>query len=952
MNINIPRQGGVSWTSFFQKTVLCLGMAWGASTVAHAAAPPAGASITNQASASYKDSSGLLQKTTSNAVVTTVSQVGAFTLLQSSNAKRGAPGVTVFMPYVLTNTGNGADDFTLNASETNAAPDFSKIELYLDNGEGQPASATPLCSATTPGTVCSHTTKLEAGVSLKFVAAYTIPGSATAAWQSNTGTVTVTPASGTNWYSTYSPNSESRTDTVTFDAGVVFDVSVSIKAPQIAPVSGTWPVATSGPGSTYTTYTITYVNKGAQSGHLFIHDELPAGLTYQTGQSVHSCAGATALSEAAGGDTAVCSSLPNIEFEYDSTSKIIKAVIPGIQAGGMGTLSFKVQVGSTAAIGTSQTTNKVKFTAQGCSANSISLCNSSTLTESNSAEFTVTATRSVSLNTVDTTPGTPASSTDGFTSQSIVAGSYVQQPHRVSNTGNGEDAFNLTVAQGTFPANTVFAWFHADGATPLLDTNSDGVVDTGLMAAGANKDVVLQITVPPSTTVSTTANLQATALATSVSSSAVKDASFANVTRVMGGFVDLTSTAAGTATAGDIGPGPGSTPALTTTAVAAGSGVHQLALYIRNNDSSNNTFSLASSSQNSFPGNLPAGWSVVFSSTACSSTTAITQIAVTAGQQATVYACVNSPPNSPTVVQPIFFKVTSTQNTSTGATASDVLYEAVSVVSGGAYRMTLQASSTGSALKGASTDYAHNLTNSGTASCGAGNNGTNYLKVTAVLPQANLTAGWTSTIYLDADNSSTLTAGDTPITDGILKTGGLAPGASVRFLVRVYAPGGANIGDTATATVTVGDVDSGGNNTQDAPLGCGSQSITDTTTVVVGALSVLKKQALGASTCQASFPGTGWTTSNLKAAPGDCIYYEVVASNNGASPLTNVSIADAAANYTSLSTTPVVSCVAVGMSGNAVSASTSGVTVSCGSSANAISPGGTLTLRYAVQVQN
>ena len=942
--------------SGFLIAMIWTGVVLGVSMPAHAVAPPAGSSISNQASASYKDSSGQVQRTTSNPVVTTVSQVGAFTLTQVTSGKSGSAGSTVYMPYVLTNTGNGADNFTISVNENSGGPDFSTVAVYLDDGEGKPATSTPLCTSSTAGTACSVSAfKLESGVSMKFVVAYTIPVTATSGnWGSNTATVTAAPVSGTTWYGTYNPGSRQYTDTITLTSGILFDVSLSIKAPQVSPVSGTWPVATNGPRGTYTTFTISYANKGAQTGNLFVTNTLPSGFAYQTGKSVINCASGTALTEASGGDTGVCSSQPNIEFEYDSVGKSVKLVIPAVQSNSMGTLSFQVQVSNSAAVGTADTTNKVQYTAGGCNSATISQCGSATLSDSNNAEFTVTATRGVNLNDADATAGSPKDSADGVTSSSIVAGSYVLQEHTVKNTGNDSDTFNLTVAAGNFPTGTLFNWFHSDGATPLLDTNSDGTVDTGTIAAGASKTLKLQILVPSNTTVSATANLQAIATATSVSSSAAKDATYARVTRVMSGYFDITSTSTGGSVLGDIGAGPGTLPVLTTTAIQAGSAVIEIPLYLTNNDSANNSYVLAASNQNNFPGSLPTGWTVTFSSTACSAPTPISSNtqAVSGNQQVKVYACVNTPSTSPTVVQPLYFKGTSTNNTSAGSLTSDVIYYNVSVISGNQYSMSLQAPGLNNATRGSSADYAHVLTNTGAAACGAGNSGTNYLKVTATLENAKVQSGWTLTIFKDVDNSGSLTAGDTQITDGKLLTGGLAVGANVKFVVRVFAPSSALIGEFATVTVTVSDVDSTGNTVQQSPLGCGSLSLLDTTTVVVGALNVIKKQAKSTGNCSTTYPTTGWTTDNLSVAPGDCIYYEVTAKNNGSSALTNVSLADAAANYTSLATTPAVTCSGISVTGSTTAAS-SGVLVSCAQGlTNTMDPGGSLTLRFAVQVSN
>jgi trimeric autotransporter adhesin len=160
----------------------------------------------------------------------------------------------------------------------------------------------------------------------------------------------------------------------------------------------------------------------------------------------------------------------------------------------------------------------------------------------------------------------------------------------------------------------------------------------------------------------------------------------------------------------------------------------------------------------------------------------------------------------------------------------------------------------------------------------------------------------------------------------------------------VYAPGGANAGDVSNVTVTI--TDAGGI----APSGCGTQSNINTTTVVTGSLTVYKTQATlpaVAGVCPA-IPASGtMVASNIEAAPGDCIYYQVVATNNGAAPVANVSLSDAAPAYTTLQSTPAPTCTT--SESDTVAAAPSGSTLSCGTVAE-LSPLGTVTLRFAVRI--
>ena len=72
------------------------------------AATPAGTIIKNQASASYRDSSGVVRTATSNLVETLIQQVASLELFQTQS-RVAAAGQQVFFPHTLTNTGNGAD---------------------------------------------------------------------------------------------------------------------------------------------------------------------------------------------------------------------------------------------------------------------------------------------------------------------------------------------------------------------------------------------------------------------------------------------------------------------------------------------------------------------------------------------------------------------------------------------------------------------------------------------------------------------------------------------------------------------------------------------------------------------------------------------------------------------------------------------------------------------------
>ncbi|MDH6169250.1 putative repeat protein (TIGR01451 family) [Variovorax boronicumulans] len=946
----------VSWAG---AAALTLGFLFG-SSAALAAAPPANTVIGNQASATYSDAAGTTQLATSNLVQTTVQQVGSFTLDSVSsvtttivNTKIGAAGSIVYAPHTLTNTGNGSDTFTLTVDAD--TDKFSKVEVYPDaNGDGVPDGTTPLCTAAAAG-VCSVPAQTVPGNNgvFRFVVAYTIPGTAASATGAfDTATLTATP--GTPALYTAPNTSAADKDEIKLTTAAAFNVSKSIGIPSVAaPGNGAWPTATSGgPRSTaacattwsaglassatcqYTVYTLTFNNTGGAAGKFAMSDTLPSGMTYVAGSAVWSSAPGTALGDGAAGDPA------GIDFQV--TGNTLNTVVASLGQNVTQTVSFVVLVNTNAAIGTSTTTNVGQFNpadSPAASAAAIGTLGSST----NPSAYTVVASYSIAVGTnpstaataADTTPGTPnGTAADLTTRPSVVAGGSVKFPQTVFNAGTGTDTVNLTVAAGTFPAGTTFVLFAADGVTPLLDTTGDGVPDTGPIAAGGSVNIVVQANVPSATAVGA-GPFAATVTGRSAGDTTKIDATLDRVTIVVGSLVDLTNSAAGTGTGsvadGDLGPGPSPLPT-TTNATAAGTGT-VFALFVKNNDSVNNTYNLAASQSTSFPGTLPTGWTVKFvaSGGTCASA-AITSVAVNAGAQGQVAACVTPPATqSPVTAQKVYFQVQSTAIASTGVIVSDTKTDAVTVTTAPVSSATLTPNNSGQLAPGGTVVYPHTLTNTGNQSCGA-------YTLTAIVPSADATLGWTTAIYLDVNGDGQIDAGDTLVTGP--QAGPLAVGASQKLLVRVFAPGGASAGATDTTTVTATFTG-----------GCGAPSATDISTVITGQIRVLKTQAADI-TCDGVADGA-FAAAPLSLKPGQCIVYKVVATNEGTSPVTNIAINDAVPAYTSLSATQptaATQCTSTGVSGTALVYAQTATAVSCGSASNSVAPSGTATLTFAVKI--
>lgn len=963
------------------------------SSPAFAAAPQAGAAIQNQASASYLDTNGNAQVAASNVVVTTVQQVGAFTLdaqsataipLFGANSKAGAAGAVIYAPHVLKNTGNGTDSFNISVA---GSANFNKVEIYSDtNSDGLPDSATPLCTTTNVATGCSVPTAqaVASNGTLSFVVAYSIPSTASGNNATyDIGKVTVTPiAASTSMYGT-SNQSVTVQDNVSLTTSAAFDVTQGFAVPQgIAAPSGSWPTginngkrsssascATSWSSTlassatcTYTTYTITYRNTGGAAGRFNLQDVIgsgaTSGFTYVTGSAVWGPNSGAALAETAGSNSAL-----NVDFAYDSATKKLTFVDNSLPLNTTRTLTFVVLVNSTAVAQQSTTTNTVTFNPVDATGATASAPVAVT-TASSQLPFTVSGTYSIVVGTaasaaasdaLDSTAGTPlTAATDTQTLAKVAAGKPAVFTHTIYNLGNAQDTVNVSVASNNFPSGTIFRFYKADGTTQLSDTNADGTIDTGPIPMGSSVQIIVTATVPTTTAANAAANYNLVVLGTSAADNTIKDASADKLTAVTGPFVDLTNnSAAGAVASGskaDLGTGPSAQPTVSNASVPAGSWT-TFDLWLTNNDSAANTYALSASSTTGFPGTLPSGWTVKFvagstTSASCAAATAITSTAsVSGGSNTEVTACVYVPLTQVQVTQAVYFQAKANSGASDGSTPVDIIYDEVVVTSAATtFGASLTADGKGQVAPGGSVVYGHTLQATGTGTCAAG------ATVGVTLNAADLTAGWTYALYIDTNGNGQLDAGDTLITSSTTLPA-VVPGTPQKLLVKLFAPGGAIGGSASIATVTV---------TFPTGSNCGAPSVTETTTVVSGQIRVNPLQAKNA-TCDAAGITTALgnlSEAALSAKPGECIVYQFQAINQGTAVLTNLNLSDVVPPYTTLTTVqPTTTCTSTGIApafANPTGWSTSTTSVSCGNgtTATTVQPGGTATLTFQVQINN
>jgi trimeric autotransporter adhesin len=838
----------------------------GASSAVWAATPAAGTNIGNQASASYTDASGVSRSVTSNVVTAVVQQIASLTLGQDS-AKSVVAGGQVVYPLTLTNTGNGTDTFTL--SSVQAGFSFTNVAFYIDtNGDGVADNSTPITS----------TSPLVQGGVFRFVAVATVP---TTAASGAVNTLTIRATSG------FTPSlSASTVETTTVTSNAVINVTKSMSA------------AFGAPGSNDYIVTLSYSNTGnSPATNVTIRDVLPAGMLYVPGSARWSATGATVLTDANDGAQGAA---PNtIAYEYGTTPLQVSAVVGTVSPGSSGVLSFRVNI---AAFDTVTATGQLAGVLNNIANYSYGDGSGATIgpLNSNVFAFTVSPVNATTMN--------------GATVASAAQGGTVVFNNVVRNNGNTTDTFEITIGSNIFPAGTTFALYKSDGVSPMLDTNLNGIPDTGPLASGATYTVVLKATLPTGSTggpytVSKTAT------------SKMDPSKFATVvdtlTVIAPNSVDLTNNAATAAGVPGVGVFTSGEATVQVTNTVNPGATTRFTLYVNNT-----TPGVADTFDLSVNGTLPAGWSVVFRNAAGAVVT--NSGVIVGGGNTVVYADVTTPGNQAAIPagQDVFFKVLSPTSG-----AVDVIHDAVVVNT--VRNLALSPSNTGQVYPGGSIVYAHALSNLG-----------NVTENNIAVVTADSLGTFSSIVYVDVNNNGVLDSADT-VTSTIAS---LNQGATVNLLVKVSAVSGAPVGtlDVTTLSATA----SGAINGVAAPA---VLAVTDGSTVIAGNLSLVKEQALDA-TCSGTGPFV-YSTANITtgAAPGACIRYRITVTNLGTADAVNVVVSDATPSNTTYSATVPASTTVGTM--NALPADGATGAISTNTAAGfSLAPGAAAVVTFGVRI--
>lgn len=787
------------------------------------AAPAAGTSIGNQASATYSDGSLVTHTVTSNSVVTIVQQLASLSLT-ANGAKQASIGGVVAYPHTLTNTGNGNDTFTLSTSNSGGFT-FTSPLIYADtNADGVADNLTPITS----------TGELAPGAVFNFVVVGAVPLTATA------GSTNSLVVRGTSVFS--AGVTTTNTDTTTISGNAVINVTKAIDL-----IAGT---AGSGPR----TFTLIYTNSGnATATNLTLTDVIPSGMTYVAGSARWSGTGATVLTDANAADNQ-----SGIVYDYNVTAVgRLTAVIASVPAGASGTLTFQVNINAGLPAGANAATRNTAQFSYNDGASSIPA------SSTNSVQFLVVQSVGPSML--------------GALVATATQGSTVSFSNVITNNGNGTDSFDVTLGTNSFPAGTTFVLYRADGVTPLIDSNGNGIPDTGPVAAGASATVVLKAKLGAG--VSGVGPYSVQKIATSKTDPTQSATANDVLTAITANTVDVTNTSAGVGAPG-VGAGPEASAVVTNT-VSPGS-TSRFTLFIANGSSIADTFNLQASTDSTFASTtLPAGWTVVFkdSNGTILSNTGI----INGGANMQIFADVIVPPTASAGITNVYFRAISPLSG-----ASDRLHDAVQVST--IRSITLTPNNNGQIYPGGSVVYTHTIKNTGNVTEGDGSASSIALAV------SDSSSGFSSTVYWDKNNNGVLDAADPVVNSTSQLTGGsggastaagLDVGESAVLFVKVFAPSSASAGtvDTATLTATI----TGTINGASAPS---AVSVTDSTNVIPGQVRLEKVHALDAA-CDGT-ADTAFTASNIStgAIPGACIRYQLTATNAGVADVTGVIVSD------------------------------------------------------------
>ncbi len=808
--------------------------------------------ISNMAVGEYsEEGSTVVQVARSNLVQTTILPVYSLNLVAANN-KTVVAGQTVYFNHILTNTSNETDQYTFTVSNNPTGDDFdfvnNSLMVYLDaNNDGIPDGSA----------ITGYT--LGADQSVGLIVAASIPNTITTGKVANL-TLAVTSA-----------NSASGTNS-NVDKATVTDQSTLVVRKKFSQIT-----AANGDVVTirldYQNPTNTIVPTAT------LTDTLGSNLTYEVntgkwnGVTVYDAAGGTA---------------DPTGINYSVTSNVVTATLTNIPANTIGYIEFNVRINKSIA-------GKIE--------NVINVTGPTTDT-SNTAVVNVAPVYAVKMNG---SASNVSDNTNIITASAVPQGGELKFTNYVWNIGNTTDRFNLTLTNSTFPAGSQIELYRADGVTPLLDSNGDGIPDTGLLAANTNIPVVVKVRFPSSYAVTTNTVFEVTPQAQSVGdggkTSTIKDQ---GTLTPVSQLVDLTN-------ADNTGLGNGAvdnsgaawktiTVKSSDNAVTGGQVIFPLSV---THTGVGTEYLLSANASSDFSSlTLPAGVNRVrfYASTNGTNCSGLGNeigktIYLNNAETQLVCAVVEVDKVNKDVTVPIYFRVISTSFVGTDNPAQDMIKNAVTIQSVNSVPqleftpdLHAQVAPLGTVV------YRHLLTNPAA---------TDFTGSYGFIIN-NSESSFNSVLFLDVDGDGKFSSGDLNIrTLADLPGGKVAAHEQIQLLLQVTNVANNNLNQTNTTIVSLTD----SSNQVFA-------SITDVTTVKQSQLTLTKLQARDFD-CNGT-ADESYTTNSLNIGKqgngqGQCVLYKVILTNTSATGLsTAFTFRDMTPAYTVLSQSPTcTSCSAM-----------------------------------------
>lgn len=804
--------------------------------------------ISNMAVGEYsEEGSTVVQVARSNLVQTTILPVYSLNLVAANN-KTVVVGQTVYFNHILTNTSNETDQYTFTVSNNPTGDDFdfvnSSLMVYLDaNNDGIPDGSA----------ITGYT--LGAGQSVGLIVAASIPNTITTGKVANL-TLMVTSANGAS-----GTNSNVDKATVTDQSTLV----VRKKFSQITAANGD-----------VVTIRLDYQNPtNTIVPTATLTDTLGSNLTYEVntgkwnGVTVYDAVGGTA---------------DPTGINYSVTSNVVTATLTNIPANTIGYIEFNVKINKSIA-------GKIE--------NVINVTGPTTDT-SNTAVVNVAPVYAVKMNG---SASNVSDNTNTITASAVPQGGELKFTNYVWNIGNTTDRFNLTLTNSTFPAGSQIELYRADGVTPLLDSNGDGIPDTGLLAANSSVAVVVKVRFPSSYTVTTNTPFEVIPKAQSVGdgtkTGTITDQGSLNPTLVSQ-LVDLTNadnTGLGNGAVDNNGVAWKTILAVKSSSntVAGGQAVFPLKI---SHTGVGTEYLLSANASSDFSSlTLPAGVNRVRFYTSSNGTDCSVlgnEIGKTRylndGQSQLVCAVVEVDKVNKDVTVPIYFRVISTSFVGTDNPAQDTIKNAVEIQSVNSKpKLEFTPDLHGQVTPLGTVVYRHLLTNPAA---------TDFTGSYGFIIN-NSESSFNSVLFLDVDGDGRFSSGDLNIrTLADLPNGKVVAHGQIQLLLQVTNVVNNNVNQANTTVVNLTD----SSNQVIA-------SIKDVTTVKQSQLTLTKLQARDLG-CDGTADET-YTTNTLAIGKqsngqGQCVLYKVILNNSGATTMsTAFTFRDMTPAYTVLSQSPI-----------------------------------------------